>query len=72
MSGCTCAKPGEVDPGCIAHGRNPTVCSDCLGSGTVWAMQGGPYGIGSRGKCLVCNGTGKPIALRVTEAPDGQ
>jgi DnaJ-class molecular chaperone len=60
MTGCTCAKPGEIDPACIAHGDHPTVCANCLGSGKAWAMQGGPYGIGSRGKCWVCQGTGKP------------
>ena len=61
MSGCTCAKPGEIDPNCVAHGTNPTICSECLGSGRVWNMQGGPYGIGRRAKCRTCGGTGEPL-----------
>ena len=41
--GCTCAKPGETDRACIAHGDNPTVCARCLGSAVVesaWVAAG--------------------------------
>jgi DnaJ-class molecular chaperone len=61
--GCTCAKPGEVDLNCVAHGRNPSVCSECLGSGQTWHMQGGPHGIGRRGRCHRCGGTGQPVPV---------
>jgi hypothetical protein len=60
VSGCTCAKPGETDPKCIAHGNDPTVCPRCLGVGVVWYPQGGPHGIGSRSKCDLCGGSGLP------------
>ncbi len=44
----------------IAWHTNPTVCANCLGSGKAWAMQGGPHGVGSMGKCWICKGTGEP------------
>lgn len=57
--GCSCAKPGETDPRCVAHGDNPEVCWSCLGTGTVLNRQSGPYGIDiARSKCRTCKGTG--------------
>lgn len=57
--GCTCAKPGEVDPACVAHGLKPSVCWNCLGTGTVKYRQGGPHGIDQgMTRCPTCRGSG--------------